>query len=481
MQLRHLVAFAAVSLVVMGAAQSAFAAAPANDDRTTATALAPPQTLTGTTAEATIEGGEPSSNCDFAGVKGSVWYSLTGVKKRFAITLIADGDLDAVVDVFVRKRSQTSSVDCAATDSTGVGIVDFKAAATSDEFLIRVAQRSNSVPGTFSLNIATAADPATAPGDALPSRGVADTVNLARNPSDAWAMRMREGVSYRINLSTPSGDYCVRASLYAPRGDFDEDTPVKRLSCRGGYTLFTPGDGESGRYSILVESARKVLGNQRYHLEVAQALSDDTSPGQFWPSNSARGRLSEDGIDVIDLYNWDLRRAAIVEVKLAAGPDFDIYLLNARGRQVACGCGPEGNELISRRLSPGQYFVVVRAATGSGGGSYRLSRLVRTITHTRASFNGSGAAVTSPGSAVRMGATVTPTVGGRVVLTLQRHDPVYGWQFDRAVTGSAGGGSFSASFVPPGIGRWRVKAEFKGTRTANPSESRYAYLRVRRP
>jgi hypothetical protein len=228
-----------------------------------------------------------------------------------------------------------------------------------------------------------------------------------------------------------------------------------------------------------VEATSRELGNQRYHLELAPAGPDDTSPGLFWGNGARRGTLHGDGIDVIDLYNWDLQRAAIVELKLAARAEFDVILYNSRGRFVACGCEEGGDESMRRRLRPGQYFVAVRASAGAKG-KYKLSRVVRTITHTRTTINGGGGAKAAPGQSVTIRASVSPTVSGKVVITLQRHDPIFGWQFVRTYTGSVGGGSLAVSFTPPGVGRWRAFSSFQGTRTANPSDSKTAYLRVSR-
>ena len=55
------------------------------------------------------------------------------------------------------------------------------------------------------------------------------------------------------------------------------------MSC-GGYTLFTPGPGQSGVCSILVSADSVHRGQQRYRLRVAAARRDDTAPGIFAPN-----------------------------------------------------------------------------------------------------------------------------------------------------------------------------------------------------
>lgn len=460
------------SAAVLAYAPSAVAAPPANDDRASATPLSVPLSLTGTTVDATAESGEPGSNCAGAGA-GTVWYSVSGVNRRVAITVVADGDLDASIDVFERKRSQTQSVDCALTDKNGIGIVAFNAKSSSD-YLIRVARRANSVDGTFSLEVAAAADDAGPPGRALPGNGVSDSVNLARNPSDTWAVRMKAGVSYRLNLAASSEDYCVRAVVYA-HGEFGDDELV-RLDCDDGYALFTPQAHKSGVFTILVTSAAHVLGNQRYHLEVARAQGDDTSPGVFWPGTRATGHLSGGGIDVVDIYNFDIRRRSNVSLTVNSRSAFGIELRTLSGRTLSSG---DSESPIERRLSAGQYYAIV-VAQGGESGSYKLRRVERAITHTAISFNRGKNASAGPGQTVRVTARVTPAVGGRVEITLQRLDPIFGWQFERLFAGSTGNGVFSATFTPPGVGRWRASAQYKGTRSANSSRSGWAKLSVGR-
>src|SRR5665647_2261480 len=127
MNTRHLLALATLLLTILGGTGTALAAAPVNDSRTTPTVLSVPQNVNGTTTGATAEFGEPTSSCEPRGVVNSVWYSLTGVNRRVALTVVAAGDLDAVIDVYARVRSQTTPVDCSVTNSKGIGIVAFKA------------------------------------------------------------------------------------------------------------------------------------------------------------------------------------------------------------------------------------------------------------------------------------------------------------------------------------------------------------------
>jgi hypothetical protein len=68
-----------------------------------------------------------------------------------------------------------------------------------------------------------------------------------------------------------------------------------------------------------------------------------------------------------------------------------------------------------------------------------------------------------------------------VQITLQRFDPLAGWQFFRLVSATASGGSAAISFTPPAEGRWRATAAFLGTRAAAPSEAGFAGVLVAPP
>ena len=104
----------AASVLLPAAAQ---AAPPANDNRAVATPLSLPAAPNGTTGESTLEEDEPSSCAE---LRGSVWYAVQAPARRdIVVRLAARGDLDAVVDVFQRTRSQLSPVSCDVGNSRG--------------------------------------------------------------------------------------------------------------------------------------------------------------------------------------------------------------------------------------------------------------------------------------------------------------------------------------------------------------------------
>src|SRR5918999_3473063 len=142
----HLVALAALALALP---PSAAADPPPNDQRAAAQAITLPSTVTGTTAESTLEPDEPFGCAPLA---GSVFYELRAASTNaIVLRLAAAGDLDATLDVFRRVRSQLEPIDCQLTDRRGQAGLRFRPV-SGGIYLIRVAQRANSVPGRFRLD-----------------------------------------------------------------------------------------------------------------------------------------------------------------------------------------------------------------------------------------------------------------------------------------------------------------------------------------
>ncbi|WP_028058769.1 hypothetical protein [Candidatus Solirubrobacter pratensis] len=464
--MRILLATAAVLLVLPAAAH---AAPPSNDARTAPQAVTLPAGVAGTTREATLEGDEPPG-C--AQLGASVWYSLTAADTtRIVVRLAAAGDLDATVDVFRRTRSQLSGVACEIGDANGQAEATFRPEKGAT-YLIRVGRRSNSVAGDFRLDVAARVPAPTAPGAALPAGGAAHTLDRVQDTADAYAVSMHAGRSYRINLSQPEGG-CVSLALYpaGTRGDFDSASPVKRLRC-GGYVLYTPRAGEGGRFSLYVAAQPTKRGPQPYRLQFGAAAADDTAPGLSLANyERARGALAGGGLDVVDLYRFSVRKRSDLELTLR-GHAFGLQLLSDKGRRL--GAGEDGR--LEQRIQPGRYFVAVSAGARDSG-RYVLERAARTITHTSVNMPNRAA----PGQSLRVSVKVSPDASGPVQITLQRFDPLAGWQFFRQVEATASGGSAGISFTPPAQGRWRATAAFLGTRAAAPSQAGFAGVLVAPP
>jgi hypothetical protein len=466
-------AFARGALLVMTlalAAQAhvatARAAPPPNDNRANAQLVALARTVTGTTAGASVEAVEPLSGCGPTGP--SVWYRVDAATSGRVIALVdARGDLDVVVDVFLRERSQTTPVTCDVSDRRGQSSTDFTVG-PGQSYLVRVAQQPQSGPGTFTLTVGVARPLESPPGARLPDRGGNGSVQRVFAPGNAWSTVLREGRTYRINLASEG---CLRLSIYAPGTTSFDDAPVQRIDCRG-YTVLTPAAGEGGRYSLLVQPVR-ARDPRRYHLQVGLAGPDDTTPGTFLHNHvAARGSLDAAHLDVVDLYRFDVVRTSITQLRLDAGArDFSVRLLTERGHSIARG------EDISVRTRPGRYYAVVRAGRGATGG-YRLHRASRTITHTRLSPTPAAA---GPGATVTLTASIQPAEAGPVVMIVERFDPLAGYQFTRAMHVHAFGGRAVATFAPPSVGIYRARATFVGTKLAATSGTGWRSFTIQGP
>src|SRR4051794_7674852 len=100
-------------LVVLSAtfalAPSAWAAPPSNDDRVNAIKVHPPESVTGTLVEATLEVTSDFSNC--AGTDSSVWYHFSAPDRGSVVLLFdAAGEMDATVDLYKHVRSKLNFV-----------------------------------------------------------------------------------------------------------------------------------------------------------------------------------------------------------------------------------------------------------------------------------------------------------------------------------------------------------------------------------
>jgi hypothetical protein len=364
-------------------------------------------------------------------------------------------------------------VSCDTTDDQGKAGVNFSAKKGST-YLIRVAQRANSVAGTFALDVFVPQPAPGPPGHQLGPAGASATLDRLQHTADAWAVSLREGVTYRFNFVSRS-DACVFGALYPPgTKDFESDSPVFRARCNR-YQLFTPGAGEGGRYSIDV-TASSSKAPQPYHVQVVRAGPDDTAPGIAIGNLTKRGgSLAGSGVDVVDLYRFDVNRRSDLQLNLTTSADFELILTNDSGHRI-----DSGQDSLRDRVRPGRYFVAVRAQAGSSG-HYTLQRISRTITSTSIGFGGKRHEQIGPGRSSTITVSVKPNVDGPVTVTIQRFDPLAGWQFFRVVHARAAGGVAAVSFSPPSVGRWRASATFDGTRIASSSSSGFATLLVAGP
>ena len=462
------------SLVLAGAltwalatAPHALAAPPPNDARAAAQPLeALPADVRGTTVEASLEPDEPPPGC--APMRASTWYAFDAEESRsIVIALDAEGDLDAVVDVFVRERSQLTPADCRRTNRRGELTFELDGEAGTS-YLVRVASRANSVDGRFRLRVIEPERPARFPGDRLPRGGVSAFVDRLANPDDAWSMRLRRGVAYRMNLVS-SGGRCALTEVYLPGGG----DVVRRMRC-DAHTVFVPDS--TGLHTLHVQAPRAARERIRYRLRVGRATADDMAPGlRLVNDQPVRGRLNGAELDAVDLYRFSIASRSTVRLTLRTNADLDLELRNEGGDRIS----PAAND-VERRLTPGRYFVAVRARDGAAG-RYVLRRLARVITSSDMLVEGGSSATISPGASVGLALQVRPAVDGPARMLIERFDPLAGWLFHSTVRPAVRGGRAAVSFRPPAVGRWRVTGSFGGTRHAAPSEGGTVRIHVEEP
>lgn len=447
----------------------ALAAPPSNDDRANAIPVSVPSTADGTTRESTLQPNDPPSGCN--GVEGTVWYSFEpSASRRVSIELTAGGDLEAVIDVFERDRSQLNDVDCDATDRRGRASVTF-AAERGKRYLIRVGEEFGSESAAFRLELFAPEPEARPPGPRLPRRGGVATVDRARDLSDAWSKRLRAGVPYVVTLASRSAA-CPTVRIYQPGlSSFSRTAPLDGARCNA-HNLFTPE--RTGRHSFLVRAGRGDRGPQRYRLRVRPARRDDTAPGNTLRNyERVRGHVGPARADVVDLHRFYVTRRSDVTLRFSTGGPLTLELRNVRGRLIERSFGTS----IRRVLRRGRFYATVRS--GDRGGSYKLRPAVRAITRSAIAINGARRAVIAPGQAANIGVGVTPPAGGRITIVVERLDPLEGWQFHKRFVRRAPAGRAGATIVPQRPGRFRARAVYSGSRLSAPSETGYAYVSAR--
>lgn len=434
---------------------------PSNDKFAAAHKLAHlPATVKGTTVGARSEESDPQG-CDLAGA--TVWYKVRPAHDGLVLfKLHANGKLDAVVGWLARARSRLGGGTCQQTNAHGDATLSFRGLHSATYFVV-VGQQSGSRAGTFTLTALAAAPPERLPGHALPPHAVRATLNGLTNVNDVWHTNLSAGKTYRFAFSSPK--VCARADLLR-RTDL---AVLASVSC-SGYRTFTPGPDGGGMYIVQVVASASDTA-QPYKLQLAAAQADDIGIGLPLANQTTKvGRLDPGGVDVVDIYHFDVPRRSDVKLSLASAPttSYKLVLVTESGNTLAREAGS-----VRRTLDPGRYVIAVTANAGTTGGVYRLTLLVRDLTTTTIALP-SGAV--SLGSAVTVRPVVTSATSGIVEIQIDRFDPLGGWQFTKLARIPAGG---SLTWVPPAAGTWRVRATYLGTITTSPSRSEYAVLTVR--
>jgi len=442
-------------------ATAAWGAVPSNDNRANAVLVHPPQSLSGTLVEATVEATNDSSGC--VGTDASVWYHFTAPEHgSIVIQMDAAGEMDAPIDLFKQVRSRLTFAGCDSTDAQGKATIDRDGLVSGADYAIRIGNEVGSVADTFVLRVLVPTAPPEPPGRHLPAAGVRDRVDRVLNPGDAYWTRMVAGHTMRLSLRTQQ---CTSLEVFGPGTKSFTARPAERTLRCGGFALFTPTT--SGRHFLVVRAARG-RDVQHYALRVAPAGPDDTTPGVLIKNHAkVRGSVNG-GIDTRDLFRFDVTRRSALRLALWGGPT--MILVRENGRFVS------GGNPIGLRVRPGRYFVAV-----SGSGRYSLRLTLRVITHATLVVDGRHVATLRPGSAARLSLRVRPAVSGPSLITVERFDPIEGWQFLRKLQPRVSKGSATAKFTPPSVGRYRAHAAYLGSHDAAPSATGFARFQVERP
>ena len=468
-------------IIVM--ATPAMAAAPSNDNRADAQVVDVPSKVTGTTVDATVETGERRRVCD-GRTSGSVWYRFTATSERGVVAeLTAHGNLDAEIDIFKQRRSQLEFLACDLTDDRGLGAAGFRVTDGATYFL-RVAERPNSEANSFTLKLVQGPPPAEPPGRSLASGHAKGRLDRVLNVDAAYHLHLSAGTPYRFNLVHNESD-CQSLELFAPgTSNFETATPVVSRRC-GGYAVYAPAPGDSGRYFIQITADRSDREAQPYRLLAGPAQPDDIAPGvrlRNHARNHRKGSVNGASLDVKDVYRFTVVRHSNLDLHLVGRPGHNLQLdlRNYRGKQIDCACDPSSTQAISLRIRPGRYFVAVRSADLQRT-RYTLTRKSRTITATTTNVNGRRRVTVRPHQAVTVGVTVRPGAVGRALVSIEHFDPFQGWlpYRQRRVNITAGQGS--VQWEPPTVGRWRARTDYLGTRNFAPSQSDYARVLVANP
>lgn len=460
------------------------ASAPPNDAVADAEQISTlPVKIDGTTKGAKLSKDEPVPSC--AAVKGIVWYAVNAPRRGAMVArLAADPDHDAVAVVQRIVRSKRYEAACALTGKQGrVNVAWYAYAGRS--YLIGVARPTAASGGDFRLEVIAAEPEPRPPGATLTAGAIVSTVDPILDSSDAWAVGMTRGTTYRLYAQARGG--CVSLEVYRPKvSSFAIAKPVMSAAPCGGYLAFTPGIDGGGTYSLLVRAAGTKPVTVSYRLETAPYDADDGAPGvELENGESTTGSVSRRGIDPHDMYRITVPREnelTVIEMQQKPTVGLDLLVLTEAGDQLACACSGRGRQVLRENLDPGNYYVVVRSR-GNSGGDYRLQVRIRDVTTTSISVGGEKSVEVVPGRSVPLRVDVTSASrGGAVQVEIDRRDPLIGWQFSAVQTGNvSSSGTFTLSWIPPSVGTWRARARFLGTPYSSFSSSGYVSVHVAEP
>ena len=269
-----------------------------------------------------------------------------------------------------------------------------------------------------------------------------DKVDPLYDQADAWSLKMEPGITYRINLSPRKG--CASIGVYPPgTRSFGAGRRVVFREC-GGY--FTADSRAWPRRHLQPARLGTAWHRRRRWIPPSGSNSAAGRPRARRPAEQRReglGSLSGEGIDVVDLYRFDVAKLSTVHAALTSGAGLQFALTQLDGSRIA-DATPGGT--LRETLKEGTYLLAV-SAQGRTGGSYSLSLLVRVVTKTTLTADGKAKVTVPVGNTVVLRTATTPTPGGGTVrLVLEYQDPLAGWVYRRSWDVSPGS---SVQFTPP--------------------------------
>jgi len=252
-------------------------------------------------------------------------------------------------------------------------------------YLVAVGQRRGSPPGDFTLDVLAASGRDAFPGSQLPSGGVGSTVNWLTDVNDVYWTTLAAGRTYRIAFRSAG---CATLVLRGKRGE------IGSYSC-SRYTTFTPGPDGGGKYTFEVLAPSRST-TAAYRLQVAGAGPDDVGEGlELRNLSTTKGSLSPSGVDVVDLYHFDVAQASDVRLRLGAPAGSPLR------RHAAHRHRPE-DRLLRPAVAPPAAARALRsprsaADVGSPSDRYTLGLVVRQLTQTTLSVSAASVAPGAPG------------------------------------------------------------------------------------
>jgi hypothetical protein len=438
-------------------------ARPGNDDRASATQISSlPSTLTGTTVGATLEEQDPGC------VTGepSVWYRVASTQGgRLVASLEAERGIETAVCAMQKVRSHLRVVGADSTEGRGNASLAFKTDPGATYFV--AVSRPTRKSGRFSLTLQRPDDPPVLPGESLKTGTGRGHLHPFANPEDAWAVKMNKGTTYRLTLVTEP-EQCVSMTVYSLRARSFKSGPVAAEFECAETEFFAPGPDGGGVYPVLLATQDE---ETTYQLYVTPVQPDDSGPGVALESGArVVGWVS--AADPLDLYRFDVSGTSSVEVRLASRRYVDVVLKNEYGRAIRT---PEPNATTTYVLDTGTYYLAVTPSDDAS--RYTLGLMVRFVTTTSLTVDGTSSVTIRPGESVFLQTTTVPYPGpGETEVQADFFDVATGkWVF-RQVWEVAPGSAIT--FTPDAVGRWRVRATFFANDVASMSRTRYCSITV---